>query len=84
MYSAPRTTPVTARALITSGYELPASNAGQVARNAPSSTRNSPVKPLVAGNPIDASVRTMKNIEYTGSSLARPPYAASSRVWQRS
>ena len=34
---------------------------------------NSPVKPLVVGRPIEASVRIVKNTEYTGSSLARPP-----------
>jgi hypothetical protein len=51
---------------------------------APSSTRNSPVKPLVVGRPIAARVRIMKKTEYTGSSLASPPYAARSRLWQRS
>ena len=34
---------------------------------------NSPVKPLVVGRPIEASVRIMKNTEYTGSSFASPP-----------
>ena len=43
-----------------------------------------PVNPLVVGKPTDASVNTMKNTEYTGSNLARPPYALRSRVWQRS
>ena len=37
--------------------------------NAPSSTRNSPVNPLVVGSPMEASDRIMKNTEYTGSDL---------------
>ena len=41
----------------------PARCACHDARNAPSSTRNSPVNPLVVGNPTDASVRIMKNTE---------------------
>ena len=31
------------------------------------------MKPLVVGRPTEASVSTMKNTEYTGSSLASPP-----------
>jgi hypothetical protein len=38
----------------------------------------------VVGRPIDASDRIMKNTEYTGRIFARPPYADSSRLWQRS
>ena len=84
MYSAPSTTPDTAMTLRTSGSALPCWYCGHDAVNAPSSTRNSPVKPEVVGSPIDASVSSMKKNEYTGSSLAMPPYAARSRVWQRS
>ena len=84
MYSAPSTTPVTAPALNRSGSVTPCWYCGHVALNAPRRTRNSPVNPLVVGSPIDASVSTAKNTAYAGSSFARPPYAASSRVWQRS
>jgi hypothetical protein len=41
--------------------------------NAPSSTRNSPVNPLVVGSPIAASVSTMKKTEYTGRIFASQP-----------
>ena len=63
MYSAPSTTPATALTASTSGSELPAWNCGHAALNAPISTMNSPVKPLVVGSPIEASVRIMKNTE---------------------
>ena len=53
---------------------MPCSDAAaSAAMNAPSSTRNSPVNPLVVGSPIDASVSIMKNTEYTGRIFARPP-----------
>ena len=51
----------------------PAWYSGHAALKAPSSTRNSPVKPLVVGSPTDASASTMKNTEYTGSTFASPP-----------
>ena len=84
MYSAPSTTPSTALTARTSMVDEPCRYDCHDASNAPSSTRNSPVNPLVVGSPIEASDRIMKNTEYTGSALARPPYAASSRLWQRS
>ncbi len=73
MYIAPSTTPLTAITAKASGAESPARCCGQAALNAPSSTRNSPVNPLVVGSPIAASVRIMKNTEYAGSALASPP-----------
>jgi len=39
----------------------PATCNGHAALNAPSSTRNSPVKPLVVGRPTAASVMIAKN-----------------------
>ena len=84
MYIAPSTTPVTATEASIKGTLSPSRCAGHAAVNAPMSARNSPVKPLVVGNPTEASVKIMKNTEYTGSTRAKPPYAASSRVWQRS
>ncbi len=51
----------------------PATCSGHAALNAPSSTRNSPVKPLVVGRPTAASVMIAKNTEYTGMIFASPP-----------
>ena len=73
MYMAPSTTPVTATEASTSGRLLPSRCAGHAAVNAPMRARNSPVKPLVVGSPTEASVKIMKNTEYTGSRRARPP-----------
>ena len=51
---------------------------------APSSTRNSPTKPLSPGSPTDESVTTRKSAEKAGITFQRPPNWAMSRVWRRS
>ena len=53
-------------------------------RNAPSSTRNSPTKPFVAGRPIDESDTMVSTAAKSGTTLAIPPNASISRVCRRS
>ncbi len=50
----------------------------------PSSTRNSPTKPLSPGRPIDDSMTTVKTAANMGADFWMPPISAMSRVWRRS
>ena len=53
-------------------------------RNAPMSTRNSPMNPFVPGTPIELSDTNVNIAANSGTTRARPPYASMSRVCRRS
>ena len=40
---------------------------------APTITKNSPIKPLVPGSPIEDNTKIIKTVEYIGILLTRPP-----------
>ena len=62
MYAAPKITPILA-IIATKKLSL----------NAPIKIKNSPIKPLVPGNPNAAKVNSINNIEYFGITETRPP-----------
>ena len=51
---------------------------------APTSTRNSPTKPLRPGSPSEDSDTTRNTAEKAGITAHSPPKSAISRVWRRS
>src|SRR5207247_887302 len=53
-------------------------------RNVPSSTRNSPTNPFVAGSPIEDSETIVSTAASSGTTFAMPPNASMRREWRRS
>ena len=85
MYTAPRMTPVAARTESTCPRgRLPQLPSGVVEVKVPMRMRNSPMKPLVPGKPIDESTTTRNTAERAGATRATPPYCDRSRVCVRS
>ena len=56
----------------------------RLVRNAPSSERNSPMKPEKPGRPIDANVVATNSPPKTGTAFHKPRKSLSSYVWRRS
>ncbi len=54
------------------------------AANVPTSTRNSPTKPLSPGSPAEANTKKPKTAAQTGSRPASPLILAIVRSWVRS
>ena len=53
-------------------------------RKEPSSMRNSPTNPFVAGSPMDERDTSVSTAASRGTTFAIPPNAAMSREWRRS